>query len=804
MFFDEAAAGFDFFAHESCEEFVCLAGDFAGDLEQDALVGIHGGFPELGGVHFAQTLEATDFHASAADFVEGIDDGFEVFGFDDVAATTSHLLAGFAGTGLGFIFREFGILLFGGIGWGCIGWGWLLLMRGEEPGVLGGEFVSAGGFFAFQAVIGDVQAKGGEVEEDAFQLAIFVEFADVSDVWGIGFAGVVGEFEATLIDDLEGIVFAPGEFITAAPGDAMGGEAVFASGIGMASGDQIEELAAAAFGDEDEFAESGEVLKDFARLIGAEAFDLVRVAAGVEFVGVANGELGMRKAQFGEFRFHQSGVEDVLPLDGAAGDLLDDKQGRLSDVDMATGDEFGHLAEEEGEEEGADVAAVHIGVGHDDDFLIAEFGGIEVVADAAAQGLDEDADFFKAQDFVEAGFFDVDDFAFEGEDGLILDVASLGGGATCGIAFDDEEFGVVALTLAIAEFGGHGAGFEGGFAAGEFAGLAGGLAGLGSDDALQAEFFGIAGVLFEPGFEAVVDRVTDKGLDLWIEEFFLGLIVEGGVGEFDTDDGGDAFAEVFATGDGVFFLDDAGFAGVGVEGAGEGGFEALAVGAAIFVVDVVGEGQEGFVVAIVILEGDFDGEVVSGVFFFQRDDGAHGAATAIEVFDVFGDTTFCLVGFVEDFSVGVDAFIGELEGDTGIEEGEFAEAIGEGVGVEAGVGKDLIIGTEGDAGAALAGAVGGDGSDEFEGAGAAAALEADGVDLAIAVDFAVEIFAEGVDAGDTHAVQAAGNLVGAAFLAELTTGVENGEDDFDGGLAVVFGLLVLDGVGGDAAAIIDD
>jgi len=75
---------------------------------------------------------------------------------------------------------------------------------------------------------------------------------------------------------------------------------------------------------------------------------------------------------------------------------LDFVEGRLGDVDVAALDDAFHLPVEEGEEERADVGAVHIGVGHDDDAVVAGLGGVEgglvlARADASADGGDEGA-----------------------------------------------------------------------------------------------------------------------------------------------------------------------------------------------------------------------------------------------------------------------------------------------------------------------------------------------------------------------------------------------------------------------------
>ena len=63
-------------------------------------------------------------------------------------------------------------------------------------------------------------------------------------------------------------------------------------------------------------------------------------------------------------------VLDVL-LEAA---LLDLEERRLRDVDVAALDEFRHVAEEEGEQQGADVRSVHVGIGHQDQLAVAKFG----------------------------------------------------------------------------------------------------------------------------------------------------------------------------------------------------------------------------------------------------------------------------------------------------------------------------------------------------------------------------------------------------------------------------------------------
>ncbi len=87
---------------------------------------------------------------------------------------------------------------------------------------------------------------------------------------------------------------------------------------------------------------------------------------------------------------------------------------------MAPFDEVEHLAIEEGKEQRANVGAVDVGVGHDDDFVVAAFGEVDFFADADADGLNHAADFLVGEDFIFARFVGVDDFAAEGKDGLVF------------------------------------------------------------------------------------------------------------------------------------------------------------------------------------------------------------------------------------------------------------------------------------------------------------------------------------------------------------------------------------------------
>ena len=68
---------------------------------------------------------------------------------------------------------------------------------------------------------------------------------------------------------------------------------------------------------------------------------------------------------------------------------LDLVKRRLRDINMAFRDQFRHIAEEEGQQQRADVAAVNVRIGHDDDAVIAQVFHVEVFIDTGADGGDQ-------------------------------------------------------------------------------------------------------------------------------------------------------------------------------------------------------------------------------------------------------------------------------------------------------------------------------------------------------------------------------------------------------------------------------
>ena len=339
------------------------------------------------------------------------------------------------------------------------------------------------------------------------------------------------------------------------------------------------------------------------------------------------------------------------------------------------------------------MAAVDIGVRHDDDLVVADLVDVEGAfafagADARPDGGDHGLDFLVFEGLVESGLFHVDEFAAEWEDGLGAAVASLLGGAAGGIAFDDEEFAEGGVFFrAVGEFAGEAAAGEGAFAD-SFAGFAGGFAGTGGRDDFVDDAFGERGIFLEVLAESFVGDAADDAFDFVIDEFVLRLAGEARVGEFDAEDADEAFAAVVAGDGGILFaLKVIGF-GVGIDGAGEGGAEAREVGAAVAVEDAVGVAVDLFRVAVGVLDDEVDVEIFRGFAGFQfeaafaaDDDGVGWGEVLVfaHLVDEFDDAAVVAEGGVAFLFA---AFVREIDGESGIEEGEFAQAGGEAVELE--------------------------------------------------------------------------------------------------------------------------
>ncbi len=528
-----------------------------------------------------------------------------------------------------------------------------------------------------------------------------------------------------------------------------------------------------------------------------------RVAGDLAAIGAQQAGLLHRQAQHVR-------VQLVVVLDIALVlAVLDLVQRRLRNIDIAALDDVGHLPVEERQKQRADVRAVDVRIGHDDDAVVTQLLEVVVVlADAGAQRGDQRQHFLARQHLVEARALDVQDLAFQRQDRLELAVAALLGGAACGVALDQEQFGQRRIAfLAVGELAGQAHAVERALAARHFTGLARGFTRAGGVDDLAADDLGVVRRFQQEVAQRLRYQFLDRQPHFRRHQLVLGLRAEFRLGHLDRQHAGQALAHVVAGGLDLGLLGDLVFFDVLVDDARHRRAQAGQVGTAIALRNIVGEAEHLLVEAVIPLHRHFDGNA-----FLLRigveDIRMQHRLGAIDVFD----ETLDAAGEGEILFLA-GALIGQANMHAVIEERQFADALGQDLVMEFDVREDFLVGEEVDFGTALVGrtehlhrrdfdrlsvrAV-----DRFEDAVLHRALgELDEMRLAVAAHRQAQPFGQRVDAGHTDAVQAARDLV--AVLVELAAGVQLGHRDFRGAAPGLVLVVELDAVR-NATAVVDD
>src|SRR5689334_20583492 len=101
------------------------------------------------------------------------------------------------------------------------------------------------------------------------------------------------------------------------------------------------------------------------------------------------------------------------------------------------------------------MGAVDVGIGHQDDFVVAQVLFAVAVAGAAAERLDEVGDLLVLGELFTSGAGNVEHLATQRQDGLAGAVARRFGAAAGAVALDDEDLGALSCRLrAVGELAG--------------------------------------------------------------------------------------------------------------------------------------------------------------------------------------------------------------------------------------------------------------------------------------------------------------------------------------------------------------
>ncbi len=92
------------------------------------------------------------------------------------------------------------------------------------------------------------------------------------------------------------------------------------------------------------------------------------------------------------------------------------------------------MAEKESEQQRPDVCPVHVGVSHNDDFMITQLADIPLGVYASTQGSDESAYLIVVQNLGYALSFYIQNLALQGKNGLNLTISPLLGRTSCRVS----------------------------------------------------------------------------------------------------------------------------------------------------------------------------------------------------------------------------------------------------------------------------------------------------------------------------------------------------------------------------------
>src|SRR5581483_6946468 len=442
---------------------------------------------------------------------------------------------------------------------------------------------------------------------------------------------------------------------------------------------------------------------------------------------------------------------------------------RLGDVHVAFLDQRAHLAVEERQQQGADVRAVDVGVGHDDDLVVAQLREVEVVAEPRAERGDHRANLFVGEHLVDARLLDVEDLPAQRQDRLRVRVSPALGGAARRIALDQEELGLRGVgRLAVDQLPGQTAALEHVLAAREVAGFlrrfsrARGLHALVDDRAPELR------VLLEEEVEPFADERVDDRPDLRVAQLRLRLAFELRLLELHRDDRGEPFHAVVGRQVRVVVLEHPALARVVVHLPRHGGAEAGEVHAAFDGVDVVRVRVDDFVVTVGPLESALDDDVLA--FAVRRDDRRERLLVLVEPLHERDDPALVQVRALLRL---VGALVAQRDRKPAVEEGQLAQPVLQDLPREVERLEDLGVRLEPLVRAAALGA-----TELLQLLRGDAALEADLILRAVALHARDHPLGERVHDRDPDAVEAARNLV--AAFAELPAGMEDRHDDLDG------------------------
>ena len=428
------------------------------------------------------------------------------------------------------------------------------------------------------------------------------------------------------------------------------------------------------------------------------------------------------------------------------------------------------------------MRTVDVGIGHDEDFVVAHLGDVELIPDAGAQRRDDRHQLVVAVHAVGAGFLNVEHLAPQRQNRLDVRIAPLLGRASGRVALHNEQLGLAGVFfVAVGQLAGHAVCLQRALAAHQVARFLRRGARAGGLGRFLQNCLGDGRVFLKILAQRLVHKAGDQRLDVGVAQLGLGLALELRLLQFHADDRDQTLAHVGAFEVVVLILQNAFGARVLVEHAGQAQLEALLVGAALRRVDVVGKAEHQLVEAVAVLHRDLGHCAVR--FAFHIDDlrvQRAQIAALLQVGDEFLDAAFIAHGIAAGLAVvfgqRFGALIGQRDAHAGVQKRFFAQALEQDlIVINSRIHEHFRVRLEGNGRAGRSGR-----ADFFQLPVRLAAHKALLILGAVAAHLHHEPFGQRVDHAGADAVQAARDLVAGILAAELAARMQHGVHDGHG------------------------
>ena len=464
---------------------------------------------------------------------------------------------------------------------------------------------------------------------------------------------------------------------------------------------------------------------------------------------------------------------------------------------MTVLDQLLHLTEEEGQHQRGDMATVHVGIGHNDNLIVAQFVEVQGLvillgANRHTQCDKHILDLLVLPHLVLLSLLDVQDLTTQRHNSLELAVATLLCGTTCRITLDEENLGNRAVAArTVSQLTRQTRTRQGSLALYQLTRVTCGVARRSCQNHLLHNRSCILRVLLQILRQSQRNSCINRCNHLAVTQLGLGLTLELGLGNLYRNNGSQALAEVVTIDIELQLCQHTRLIGILLQSTGQCAAEAGQMGTTLDGVDIVYIRMYILRERVVVLHCNLYGHAIAlGVDIDHRLD-QRLTACCVEILNKLLQTVVREEGFATEFAILVLlAAVGEDQLNALVQVSQLAQTCCQNIVLILGRNEDVAIGLEGHDCTRRIDLT----HNLHRRSGSTLAVRLT-IDLTIAMYLSDQFHRKGIHARYTYTVQTTRYFI--TVLIEFTAGVQHRQHDFESRLA-----LLLVHIGGDTSTVI--